>query len=247
DAEAGLRDVRGAQADLAHAHPKLRQRFKSARAGLFAKAQELREADEWSRWGNATVQEELCKRMEGLGRRTEFERTARRLRAGDWGWADARYAPKDQAEALRQRYQSARSQVKVRLDAYFAKKSVSEAENLKAKLELCTQAEALVDSKEWLKAAEELKALQGRWEEGGPGAHRKGEGVGKRSRAACDTFSTRRDQDLRQRKEQWGTNLAAKEALCQRAEALVESTDWEPAAAEIRKLQAEWKTVGAVQ
>src|SRR4029434_554272 len=32
-----------------------------------------------------------------------------------------------------------------------------------------------------------------------------------------------------------------------RAEAVAESTDWEPAAAEIKKLQAEWKTIGPVK
>jgi hypothetical protein len=32
-----------------------------------------------------------------------------------------------------------------------------------------------------------------------------------------------------------------------RAEALVESTDWEPSSAELRRLQAEWKTIGPVK
>src|SRR5262249_43348408 len=190
DAEAGLREGRGAQGDLAHAHPKLKQRLKAARAALFARAQELREADEWSRWGNATVQEELCVRMEALVPREDFERVARELRECDERWAAARYAPKDQAEVLRGRYQLARTQVKTRLDSFFAKKSASESENLKAKLELCVKAEALSSSSEWLKAAEELKALQARWKEGGPVPHRKSEAVWKRFRAACDTFFT---------------------------------------------------------
>jgi hypothetical protein len=45
----------------------------------------------------------------------------------------------------------------------------------------------------------------------------------------------------------WGENLAKKDALCIRAEALAESSDWEAAAAEIRRLQNEWKTVGPVK
>jgi hypothetical protein len=247
DAEAGMRDSRVAQADLDHAHPKLKQRLKAARTALFAKTQELREADEWSRWGNATVQEELCVRMEGLLAREDFERVSRELRECDERWASARYAPKDQAESLRGRYQTARAQVKSRLDGYFGKKLAVESENLKAKLELCTKAEALSTSTEWLKAAEELKALQARWKEVGPVPHRKSEAVWKRFRGACDAFFTRRDQDLRQRKDQWSTNLAAKEALCQKAAALAESAEWEATAAEIRKLQAEWKTIGPVQ
>jgi len=45
----------------------------------------------------------------------------------------------------------------------------------------------------------------------------------------------------------WAANLERKQALCAQAEALADSTDWEAAAAEVRRLQAEWKTVGPVR
>ena len=66
-------------------------------------------------------------------------------------------------------------------------------------------------------------------------------------RGACDRFFTRRQQDLKHRKESWAANLARKEELCAKAEALADSTDWDSAAAQIRQLQAEWKTVGPVR
>ena len=46
----------------------------------------------------------------------------------------------------------------------------------------------------------------------------------KRFREACDTFFTRRNADLAQRKETWAANQAKKEALCARAEELAAST-----------------------
>ena len=46
----------------------------------------------------------------------------------------------------------------------------------------------------------------------------------KRFRDACDTFFTRRNADLAQRKETWAANQAKKEALCARAEELAAST-----------------------
>ena len=49
------------------------------------------------------------------------------------------------------------------------------------------------------------------------------------------------------RKDEWSANLARKEALCVQAEALAESTDWNAAAATLKKLQAEWKTIGPVR
>ncbi|MBI3931968.1 MAG: DUF349 domain-containing protein [Acidobacteria bacterium] len=246
DAEVGLRDARAAQAAQAGVPGRVRQRLREARAGLFARAQELREADEWSRWGNATVQEELCRRMEALAPVADLERVAREMHQCDARWAEVRYAPKGEAETLRDRYQAARSAVKARVDEYLAEKAKKEAENLEAKRGLCERAEALADSTDWLKTAEELKALQAQWKAVGPVPRPVSEAVWKRFRGACDRFFTRREEDLKHKKEEWSANLVKKEALCVRAEALAESTDWEAAAAEVRRLQTEWKAIGPV-
>jgi hypothetical protein len=69
----------------------------------------------------------------------------------------------------------------------------------------------------------------------------------KRFRDACDSFFTRRNLDLAERKETWAANLATKEALCARAEEIALSTDWEKTASEIRRLQTEWKACGPVR
>ncbi|MQA31646.1 MAG: DUF349 domain-containing protein, partial [Luteitalea sp.] len=68
-----------------------------------------------------------------------------------------------------------------------------------------------------------------------------------RFRAACDRFFTRRHEDLAQRKAIWAANLTRKETLSARAEALVSSTEWDQTAAEIKRLQVEWKAVGPVK
>src|SRR5215813_9783773 len=66
-------------------------------------------------------------------------------------------------------------------------------------------------------------------------------------RSACDKFFTRRHADLAERKAVWGANLAKKEALIARVEALATSSDWDAAANEIKRIQNEWKTVGPVK
>jgi len=45
----------------------------------------------------------------------------------------------------------------------------------------------------------------------------------------------------------WGENQARKEALCARAEVLAESTDWDAAASELKRLQNDWKSVGPIR
>jgi hypothetical protein len=247
EAESALREARAALEPREGVPGKLRERLRSARAALFARAQELRDADEWTRWGNALVQEELCARMEALVGHPDLEKAAREFRDCDARWSEYRLAPRDEAHALRDRYQAARGQVRARLDAYFAQKAQQEAENLRQKEAFCERAEALAGSTDWLKAAEELKALQARWKQVGPVPHKRSEEVWARFRKACDRFFTRRNEDLAKRKEEWSKNLARKLTLCERAEALAASSDWEPSAAELRRLQAEWKTIGPVR
>jgi hypothetical protein len=247
DADVALREARLAHDDLAALPPKVARRLRDARAALFAKAQAAREEEEWRRWGNAAVQEELCRRIEALAGQTDLEKAARELRDLDAKWAEVKTAPRVEAESLRHRYQAARAPLKERLDAYFTAKAAAEAENLRLKQELCVRAEALADSTEWLKASEELKALQARWKEIGPSPRKGAEAIWKRFRSACDRFFSRRQEDLKKRKQEWAGNMARKLALCERAEALAGSTEWDSAAAEIRKLQAEWKTVGPVR
>ena len=90
--------------------------------------------------------------------------------------------------------------------------------------------------------------LQTAWQETRPGAARR-RPRSRRSGSArrCNTFFARRREDLTTRKKIWTDNLAKKEALCERAEALVESTDWDAASAEMKRLQSEWKTIGPVR
>jgi uncharacterized protein DUF349 len=247
DAEVALREARLPHDDLAVLPPKLARHLREARAALFARAQEAREAEEWQRWGNAAAQEELCRRLEALVAETDLEKAARELRTLDARWAEVKIAPRDEASSLRQRYQAARAPLKERLDAYFAEKGAREGENLRLKQELSARAEALAESTDWIKASEELKTLQARWKEIGPAPRKAADAVWKRFRAACDRFFSRRQDDLKKRKQEWSANMAKKQALTERAEQLATSTDWEAAASEVRKLQAEWKTVGPVR
>jgi len=64
-----------------------------------------------------------------------------------------------------------------------------------------------------------MQALQAEWKAIGPVPRGHEKATWDRFRTACDQFFTRRLDDLKQRKEQWGANLAKKEALCASAEA----------------------------
>ncbi|PYQ07505.1 MAG: hypothetical protein DMF82_03755 [Acidobacteria bacterium] len=225
----------------------LTERLKAGRAALFPKAQELREADDWTRWTNAAKQEELCKRAEALVAEEDLEKTLHRLREIDAAWREVRQAPRGQAETLWLRFKAARDQLHAKLDPYVAKKKEEGQANLKKKEELVGRAEALSGSTDWLKTADEFRRLQGEWKQIGTTPHRPSQVLWERFRGAADRFFSRRKEDLDRRKHEWAANLQRKEALCGRAEEVMGSSDWEATLAEIKRLQAEWRTVGPVR
>ncbi len=257
EAEKAAKDLRAAiETPLNVPHNEreyLVERLKSALGVLAPKLHELREMDEWKRFANAAVQEELIAQAEGLPKKydlekpEEMEKAARELHEIQERWKTAAEAPRAQAQTLWHRYRQAADPIQAKAREFFAARAVERDDNLKRKLALCDRAEALADSTDWIKTAEEMKKLQAEWQAIGPVPRPDTRIVWKRFRDACDRFFSRRNEDLAQRKEVWGANQAKKEALCARAEELAQSREWERAASEMRRLQADWKTVGPVR
>jgi hypothetical protein len=257
EADKAARDLRAAiETPLTiphHEREYLVERLKAALAALAPKLHELREMDEWKRFANAAVQEELIAQAEALGKKydldkpEDMEKAARELHEIQERWKTAAEAPRAQAQTLWHRYRQAADPIQSKAREFFAARAVEREANLKIKIALCERAEALADSTDWIKTAEEMKKLQAEWQASGPVPRPETRVVWKRFRDACDKFFTRRNEDLAQRKEVWSVNQAKKEALCARAEELSESREWERAAAEMRRLQAEWKTIGPVR
>ena len=258
EADRIVRELRGALDAPPVADRHLVERLKAALALISPKLHELREMDEWKRFANAAVQEELIAKTEALrtkfgfdtpeGVKTEdLDKIARELHEIQERWKQAAEAPRAQAQALWHRYRQAADPIQAKVREFFAQRVEERKANLDRKLALIARAEALAESTDWIKTADELKKLQAEWQQIGPVPRQDTRPTWKRFRETCDRFFTRRNADLAERKEAWAANLARKEALCARAEELASSKDWERAASEIRRLQAEWKTVGPVR
>ena len=251
-AERALRDLKealDARAPLPSKKDRqdIQGRLESLRATLGPRVQELRDADEWQRWANLQVQEELCKEMEALKASENLETAARRMRELQARWKQVALAPRAQGETMWRRFKEAQDQVYARTSAQMAAQHEERAANLARKQALAERAEALAESTDWVKTATEIQQLQADWKTIGPVSRGHEKAVWERFRAACDRFFTRRQEDLRKRKDEWAHNLARKEALCVQAEALAESSEWDAAATKLKQLQAEWKTIGPVR
>ncbi len=224
-------------------------RMQAVRSAVTPRIKELRDAEEWKRWANVQVQEELCAKMEALipVAEAEPEKSATEMRTLQERWKSVAAAPRSQAEALWTRFKTAQDQVYEKCKDFFAQQAADRQESLKKKEALCARAEALADSTDWVRTAEAIKQLQAEWKTIGPVTRGHEKSVWERFRGSCDRFFTRRQEDLKERKHEWADNLAKKEALIAEAEQLSQSTEWERAAGRIKQLQAEWKKIGPVR
>ncbi len=221
------------------------------------RVKELRDMDEWRRFANVQPQEDLIAMAEAIvtslkaeeeaGTETDLAATANALREIQVRWREVADAPLHTAQRLWDRFKTATDFIRSRCAIYFDQLRQERDTNLAAKAALIEQAEALANSSDWSKTALQFQALQKAWEDTGPVPGDAARGLAQRFRAACNTFFTRRRDALASKKSEWSENLARKDALCERAEQLAESTDWDAASSELKKLQADWKTVGPVQ
>jgi hypothetical protein len=223
------------------------ERLKTVLVALFPKAQELRDLDEWQRWANAGVQEDLCRRVEQLIEVTDLAAAAKQLRDLQAQWKQVATAPREQAQPLWARFKAASDAVRAKCDFYFAGVAEQQAASKARKEALCAQAEALSSSNDWIRTADAIKALQAEWKTVGAAPRADEKVLWERFHAACDSFFTRRREDLQRRKGEWAANLARKEAISAQAEAIAQTTEWQKGIEEIKRLQAEWKTIGPVR
>ncbi len=250
--ERALKEIRSALASVPQLPSKkdydeIVRRLKAAQTALMPKVQELRDVADWQRWANVGIQEQLCEKMEALKSVEDPEAIAKQVRDLQQQWRQAADVPRAQGELLWKRFKTAHDEAWTRCEAHFAAQAEARGGNLAKKIALCERAEALADSTNWIQTADEIKKLQAEWKTIGAVSRGQEKSIWERFRSACDRFFTRRHADLAQRKTVWADNLAKKEALCARADALKDSTDWDAAALEMKRLQAEWKTVGPVK
>jgi len=250
--ERALRDVRAALGAMPQLPSKqdyddIMHRLKAAQTALTPKIQELREVAGWQRWANVGIQEQLVEKMEALRALDDPEQIARQVKDLQQQWRQAADVPRAQGEVLWRRFKAAHDEVWGKCEAHFVAQAEVRGANLEKKLALCTRAEALADSTNWIQTAEEIKKLQAEWKTIGPVSRGQEKAVWDRFRGACDRFFTRRHADLAERKTIWAANLAKKDALIARVEALASSTDWDATANEIKRIQNEWKTIGPVK
>ena len=129
---------------------------------------------------------------------------------------------------------------------FFSRLKEQQLENYNRKLQLCVEAEALADSKEWKKATDSIKKLQEEWKKIGPVPKRHSDKIWKRFRSACDAFFTSKSEHFSGIKGVEEENLRLKRELLERIKAYEIKNERSENMEAIKAFQREWMAIGYV-
>lgn len=209
---------------------------------------ELKELD---RKKNLEAKQELCARAEKLAEVEIIKDAIRELNELHHEFKHLGPVPKDDKEAVWQRFKAASDAVYARRDAYLQNLQQELQVNLGNKIALSESVQEFVSFqsdriKEWNQKTKEILEIQKQWEVIGGLPRAKAKEVNKRFWSAFKTFFNNKNAFFKKLDEEREQNLQVKNELIQRAQELRESTDWDRTSNELKNLQLKWKEIGPV-
>lgn len=200
---------------------------------------------------NLEAKEELIKQAAELDTLGDVVDAFRKLQNLHNEWREIGPIAPEIREEVWNRFKEISTSINKKYQAFFENRKEKEKENETAKTALCERIEAidtntLATYAAWDEATEQIKQLQEEWRKIGFAARAVNAALFARFRKTCDEFFARKAEFFKSMKEAAARNLEKKIALCERAEALMNSTDWKKTTQEINELHKEWKTVGPV-
>ena len=200
---------------------------------------------------NLEMKTALCETVEKLQTEPDVVSAFHQLQKLHQQWREIGPVAKELREELWSRFKAASTIINKRHQEHFEGLKAKEQENLEAKTAICEQIEnidfqALKSFKDWEEKNKEVIALQDKWKTIGFAPKKSNVKIFERFRAACDVYFNRKSEFYNNIKDEMEKNLELKKALCEKAEALKDSTDWKSTTEKMIALQKEWKTIGSV-
>ena len=200
---------------------------------------------------NLELKQQLCEEAEALDEETDIVAAFRKLQELHNNWREIGPVAKELREELWARFKAASSAINKKYQTFFEDRKSKEKENADAKTELCEKIEQIAtdDLKtyaQWDEVTKQIIALQEDWRKLGYASRKANAALFARFRKSCDDFFAKKAEFYKNMKEELSSNLAKKIDLCERAEALMDSTDWKEATDKFVEMQKEWKTIGPV-
>lgn len=200
---------------------------------------------------NLDMKQLLCDEAEKLAEEDDVVVAFKRLQDLHDKWREVGPVAKDIREEIWGRFKDASAVINKKYQAFFEERKAREQENEDAKTAICERIEALdfealKGYSEWDEMTKVILEAQEDWKKLGYASKKMNNALFARFRETCDKFFEKKANYFKTMKDELASNLEKKIALCEKAEALKDSTDWKKTTDAFVALQKEWKTIGAV-
>lgn len=193
----------------------------------------------------------LCEEAEALANETDIVEAFRKLQQLHLEFREIGPVSNDLREQIWNRFKDASTAINKRHQEHFEARKQKEEENLEKKSDICEIIEgfdldALKTFAEWNALTEKITALQAEWRTIGYAPQKMNTKIFERFRAACDKFFARKNEYIQSVRDNLKQNYTKKLELVEKAEELMNSTDWSATSEILVELQKQWRAIGTV-
>jgi len=200
---------------------------------------------------NLELKTAICEAVEKLEEETDVISAFHQLQNFHQQWRDIGPVAKELRDEIWERFKEASTKINKKYQDHFVDLKSLEETNLAEKTAIIDTLKTvdystLNTAKEWDEKTKDIIALQEKWKTIGFVPRKVNTQIFEEFRALCDVFFEKKAEFFKHQKEGMEVNLEKKRALCERANALKDSTDWKETTDELISIQKEWKTIGPV-
>jgi len=161
-------------------------------------------------------------------------------------WESIGRAPAKQNDEIWERFRSAVNTFFNNKKEFFGELKEQQITNYNQKLDLCVQAEAMVNNTNWRQSTADILKLQQEWKKIGPVPKRYSDKIWKRFRAACDEFFAKKSSYFSNIQDIEKENLKKKEELIERMSSFQFTENKNENLEALKNFQREWMEIGHV-
>ncbi|HZL10547.1 MAG TPA: DUF349 domain-containing protein [Prolixibacteraceae bacterium] len=227
------------------------ERFKAATSIINKKHQDYFEGRKTEQKKNLDAKIALCEKVEEISNseivvHRDWDEKSKELIELQKIWRTIGFAPKKENNKIYERFRVASDIFFDRKREFYNQNKEEQQNNLQYKTDLCIQAEALKDSTDWKKTADEYISIQKSWKEIGPVPRKYSDVIWKRFRAACDYFFENKAKHFSSIDGEQIENLRLKKELLEEVKLFVLTGDDDSDLDKLKDFQRRFTEIGHV-
>ena len=208
----------------------------------------FQEMRQWESWHNENDRAEILTEMEALAKEPGSQDALSKLKDLSNKWKNCGPTSAAKFTEFREKFQTLFEQIKQNCAPFIEEQLAERKKNLESKEELCKKIEDLVANTElfWKDKFKAMQEIQEQWKNIGMVPKENITALMDRFKAATNAFYAQHKENQKKEDANREANYEKKVKLCEEAEALSNSTEWNSTSNKLKQLQDAWKSVGSV-